>query len=68
MTGRLLHINFSENVSQSPTPAVGEDQAAGATALLARAVRLAGASRSANAGPDYDNKLLAEVSNSHEIT
>jgi hypothetical protein len=36
--------------------AAGENQAAGVTVLLARAVRLAGVSRSATAGYGYDNK------------
>jgi len=39
----------------------GEDQAAGVTVKLARAVRLAGASRLATAGLGYDNKPVAAV-------
>ena len=38
-------------------PACGEEQAAGVTVLLARAVRLAGASRSATAGGDNKNTM-----------
>ena len=34
----------------------GEEESAGVTALLARAVRLAGGSRSAPAGPGYDDQ------------
>ena len=52
-----MHISGRKREAEGRRRRAGEEQAAGVTVLLARAVRLAGASRSANAGGYNKNTI-----------
>jgi len=51
-----MNISQRKREADGRSRRAGEEQAAGVTVLLARAVRLAGVSWSVTAGPGYDNK------------
>ena len=54
-----MHISGRKYEAEGRRRRAGEEQAAGVTVLLARAVRLAGASRSVTVGHGYDNKPVS---------